>query len=232
MAIVFKKMKGARRSVIIAACIAALCWSCAAPQGGENQPKAFSPKIESIVVFGFRSAVPVGESPVMVFNPFSSSLHYAEPVSQALADKLTASLFSKLTAKRDYRFISPGEAAAEAASLGFSDATMIDLEMCQKIGRYLSADAVMAGYIYRWRERKGAEYGVDVPASVAFDLYLLRVADKAVLWRGVFDKTQQSLAENVLDYQTFLKARGRWMSALELAELGLDSLIEQFPKAD
>lgn len=232
MAIVFRKMKGERPSALIATCIAALCLSCAPPHRGATEPKVFSPKVESIVVIGFHPLVPVGQNPAMVLNPFRGSLHYAEPVSQELADKLTASLFSKLTTKGGYRFISPGEARAQAASLGFSHATMIDLEMYQKIGQSLSADAVMAGYIYRWRERKGVEYGVEVPASVAFDLYLLRVADKTVLWRGGFDKTQQSLAENVLDFHTFLKARGRWMSALELAELGLDSVIEKLPKAD
>jgi hypothetical protein len=224
--------KGKRPSALIAACITALCLSCAPTQREVTEPKGFSPKIESIVVIGFRSLVPAGQNPTMAFNPLSGALHYADPVPQELADKLTASLFSRLEAKGGYQFISPGEAGAEAASLGFFHTTMNDLEIYQKIGQSLSADAVMAGYIYRWRERKGAEYGVDVPASVAFDLYLLRVADKTVLWRGRFDKTQQSLAENVLDFHTFLKARGRWMSAHELAEMGLDSIIENLPKAD
>jgi hypothetical protein len=232
MRFVFGKMKGKRLGALIAACITALCLSCAPPQREVTEPKAFSPKIESIVVIGFRPLVPAGQNPAMVLNPLSGSLHYAEPVSQELADELTGSLFSKLKTKGGYQFFSPGEAKAEAASFGLSHATMNDLEMYQKIGESLSVDAVMAGYIYRWQERKGAEYGVDVPASVAFDLYLLRVADKTVLWRERFDKTQQSLSENVLDYHTFLKARGRWMSALELAELGLDSIIEQLPKAD
>jgi hypothetical protein len=60
----------------------------------------------------------------------------------------------------------------------------------------------------------------------------VRVADKTVLWRQGFDKTQQSLSENLLDFHTFLKARGRWVSAYELAELGLDSIVEKLPKAD
>jgi hypothetical protein len=232
MTILFRKIKGKRPSALIATCITALCLSCAHLQREVTEPKGFSPKIERIVVIGFRPLVPAGQNPAMAFNPFRGALHYAEPVPQEVADKLTTSLFSRLKTKGGYQFISPGEARAEAASLGFSYSTMNDLEMYQKIRQSLSADAIMAGYIYGWRERKGVEYGVDVPASVAFDLYLLRVADKAVLWRGGFDKTQQSLAENVLDFHTFLRARGRWMSALELAELGLDSIIEKLPKAE
>jgi hypothetical protein len=217
---------------LLATCVMVLCLGCAPSQVEVGKPKVFSPKIETIVVIGFRPLVPAGQNPAMVLNPLSGSLHYAEPVSQKLADKLTASLFSKLKTKGGYQFISPGEASVQAARLASSPAAMNDLEMDQKIGQSLSADAFMAGYIYRWREREGVEYGVKVPASVAFDLYLVRVADKTVLWRQGFDKTQQSLSENLLDFHTFLKARGRWVSAYELAELGLDSIVEKLPKAD
>ena len=47
-----------------------------------------------------------------------------------------------------------------------------------------------------------------------------------------YDKTQMSLSENVLDFQTFLKARGRWMSADELAEIGISEFVETFPKGE
>jgi hypothetical protein len=232
MTILIRKMKGKSHSALLETGIMVLCLGCASPQKEMTEPKVFSPKIESILVIGFRPLVPVGQNRGMGLNYFSGSLRYAEPVSQELADKLTASLFTKLTTKGGYQFISPGEARADAASLGSSRAAMNDLEMYQKIGQSLSADAFMAGYIYRWRERKGVDYGVDVSASVEFDLYLVRVADKTVLWRDGFDKTQQSLAENVFDFQTFLKARGRWVTAHELAELGLDSIVEKLPKPE
>jgi hypothetical protein len=227
-----RKMKGKSHSAVIATCIMVLCLGCTLPQREVKETKPFSPEIGTIVVIGFRSPVHPGQKPAMGWNPLSDSLHYAEPVSEAVADKLTETLFNKLKAEGGYQFISPNEARAYEAGPGSSYAAMNDLETYQKIGRSLSADAFMAGYVYRWRERKGAEYGVEVPASVAFDLYLVRVADKTVLWRERFDKTQQSLVENLLDFHTFVKARGRWMSAYELAELGLDSIIEKLPKAD
>ena len=46
----------------------------------------------------------------------------------------------------------------------------------------------MAGYVYRFRERKGVSYTVEQPASVAFEIHLLRVSDGALVWRGSFDK--------------------------------------------
>jgi hypothetical protein len=36
----------------------------------------------------------------------------------------------------------------------------------------------------------------------------------------------------LLERETFLKARGRWVTAGELAEMGLTELIESFPKGE
>jgi hypothetical protein len=67
---------------------------------------------------------------------------------------------------------------------------------------------------------------------VAFDLYLISVGDGAILWKARFDKTQISLSENLFDIQTFLKAKGRWMTAGELASLGLTEVVETFPRGE
>jgi hypothetical protein len=53
-----------------------------------------------------------------------------------------------------------------------------------------------------------------------------------ILWKARFDKTQISLSENLFDLQTFLKAKGRWMTADELAEMGLADFVETFPKGE
>jgi len=65
---------------------------------------------------------------------------------------------------------------------------------------------------------------------VAFDLYLMSTEEGTILWKARFDKTQFSLSENLFDLQTFLKAKGRWMTAEELAEIGLTGFVETFPK--
>ncbi len=89
----------------------------------------------------------------------------------------------------------------------------------------------MIGYVYRWREREGTDYSVNRPASTAFDLYLIRSHDRAVLWKGRFDKTQRSLSENILDMETFIKGKGRWMTVDRLAKLGLSNLMSKFPSS-
>ena len=85
----------------------------------------------------------------------------------------------------------------------------------------------MAGYIYRWKDREGSDYSAGQPASVAFDLYLLRSRDGVVLWKGRFDKTQRSLSENLFDIRTFIEGKGKWMTAADLAELGLTEMLDR-----
>jgi hypothetical protein len=48
----------------------------------------------------------------------------------------------------------------------------------------------------------------------------------SILWKGRFNKTQRSLSENLLDIRTFLKGKGRWMTADDLAGMGLKDLID------
>jgi hypothetical protein len=95
----------------------------------------------------------------------------------------------------------------------------------QKIGLAFSAEAVLLGYVYRFREREGTDFAVNRAASVAFDLYLLQPIDGAILWKSRFDKTQQHLSQNILDMDTFMKGQGRWMTAERLAEIGLEDML-------
>jgi len=99
-------------------------------------------------------------------------------------------------------------------------------DMLQKIGKSFSSDAILFGYIYRWTERAGTEYGVESPASVAFDLHLVSTDNGSNLWKDSFKKTQVSLSENLLDLSTFLNSSGKWLTAKELAHFGLENMIK------
>jgi hypothetical protein len=113
----------------------------------------------------------------------------------------------------------------ESGSDGGSD----PISVFRTVGEKFGAEAVLAGYLYRWREREGSGFAANRPASVAFDLYLIRPSDGAVLWRGKFDKTQRSLSENVFDAIPLFRGGGRWMRVEELAKLGLDDMMAQMP---
>lgn len=108
------------------------------------------------------------------------------------------------------------------------------LKLIQALGKELGADAVLYGKLYRFEERIGGPYGVERPASVAFTLYLIRTNDGAVLWRYSFNETQQSLTENLFKAKLYKKSGMRWLTAKELANIGIEEAIadlkKRFPK--
>jgi len=102
-------------------------------------------------------------------------------------------------------------------------------ELLIKSGRELGADAVLYGYVFRFRERKGFAYGTDKAASVAFAMHLINVRDGSLLWKGIFDKTQTTLMEDIFQILSFYKERGRWVTARELTEEGVSEILKTFP---
>jgi len=192
-----------------------------------SRVKPFPLKTENLTVFGVRPAMSEGDQPGVIRSPISGAVFMANPVPQGVAERITENLFTRLLECKKYELIGPNQAKGVFSSLIASNQGMSDVELFQRIGQTFSADAVIVGYVYRWREREGTQYAIKRPASVAFDLYLLRPDDGAVLWKGRFDKTQRSLSENILDIGTFLKGKGRWMTAEELAELGLADLLDR-----
>jgi TolB-like protein len=197
-----------------------------------QEDKPVAPALETIVLIGFRPALSSSQTPGLMRSPISGAVFSAEPVSEEVADGLSESLFSKLTKKNGQKWVSPREAAAAFSQLASSNPTLTDRDIYVRIGKALSAEGVLGGHVYRWRDREGTDYAASRPASVAFDLYLMSAGDGVILWKARFDKTQISLSENLFDIQTFLKAKGRWMTVGELAEIGLAEMVETFSNGE
>jgi hypothetical protein len=188
--------------------------------------------IEKMVVVGFQSAMSQWDDPDVIRSPISGAVFMAEPVPPHVVDKMTASLFDRILKDKNHELVSPAQARGVYLNLVATDLMMEEAEILQKVGQAFSADAVLVGYIYRWREREGTDFAVNRPASTAFELYLLQPYNGAILWKGRFDKTQKSLSENIFDMGTFLKGRGRWMTVESLAEFGLEEMLSKLPKAE
>ncbi len=97
-------------------------------------------------------------------------------------------------------------------------------------GKRAEADAVLVGHIFRFKERKGNRASVESPASVAFDLHLIDVESGRIVWTANFDETQRPLTDNVLEIATFLKRGASWVTAEELSQGGLESIMKRFPR--
>jgi hypothetical protein len=201
-------------------------FSCHIPTYKNEQKSSFPLKIENIVVVGFKSAISEKERPVLFRCPICGATFMAEPVSDEVAELMTTDLFNSLKKTQKYTLISPGEAKGVYSTILSQNVTNGIKDMLQKTGKSFSSDAVLFGYIYRWTERVGTTYGVETPASVAFDLHLINTDNGSILWKDSFKKSQVSLSENLLDLSTFIKSRGKWLTARELAHIGLESLVK------
>ena len=100
-----------------------------------------------------------------------------------------------------------------------------------QLGKELNVDFIFVGYLFRFEERIGSRIGADKPASVGFDVHLLRVRDRKKVWDGKFDETQQALSENLLKIGSFVRRGASWLKAEELSSVGLDEILKRLPGA-
>jgi len=183
--------------------------------------------VGSIAVVGFIPGIVAGDPSGTLRSPLTGFIFDAEPVPLTVADRMSDMLFERMMNIEGISLFSPGQTTGVMAGLiKTEDGLAIpQRQLYQEVGKRLNADAVLVGQIYRWREREGKEYGVNRAASVAFDLQLISSADGQSIWRDKFDKTQKSLSEDLFDLETFIKARGKWMTADKLANMGLDGFF-------
>ena len=125
--------------------------------------------------------------------------------------------------------------AGERAAAVFRNVSSLSLrrslrETLAETAKELGADLVVVGYLYRFRERKGESFAVEKPSSVAFEIAMLRVDNGDIVWRGLFDRTQQSLLEDIFQLPSFLKGGGKWLTAEELLEEGVEQVMKTFPE--
>lgn len=86
----------------------------------------------------------------------------------------------------------------------------------QEVGRCAEADFVLVPFVLLWEDRIGGEWGVDRPAHVILDLYVVETASGAVR-RFHYEEEQRGLVENLFLAGRFARRQGRWLSAVELA---------------
>ena len=103
------------------------------------------------------------------------------------------------------------------------------MQQLQITGKALEVDGVIIGYVSCIRERVGYAYSVERPASVTFGIYMIQSSDGDLVWGRIYDKTQQSFSENILQASTFFSRGLKWVTAQELAEDGVNELLKTFP---
>ncbi|WP_272700511.1 hypothetical protein [Desulfovibrio sp. Fe33] len=92
------------------------------------------------------------------------------------------------------------------------------------VGKCIQADYLLVPQLTTWHERVGSDMGVEVPASVAIDFYLIDVNQERMI-RSRYEETQQSLLENLYNAKKYAARGGKWVTATRLAQDGMDEKL-------
>jgi hypothetical protein len=205
--------------------------SCASQDLRPEQPQE-GVEIKSILIVPFSDLSRIYGSDVESRCQLCGQVISTGFVPDTASPYLTAELTAILDKQKDYTILSSEGTLDMLSGLagGTDHSPTSYLNLYIKAGKRVEADAVLVGYIFRFKERQGNRVSVESPASVAFDLHLIHVATGRIVWTGHYDETQRSLSENLLDLGTFLKRGASWVTAEELAKGGLENMMRRFPK--
>lgn len=101
--------------------------------------------------------------------------------------------------------------------------------LSRRLGKSLSADLVIVGTVWRYRDKGAIEGLPDIPSSVAFALYLVDPESGRSIWRSVFDETQEFALKDMSKFTDRIKMGMQWLTADQLARYGVKQALKAFP---
>lgn len=218
-----------RSQFIIAVCALALVAAACSSKAPAPVRSAKVVDIKNVVLLPFQDMTAIYGEGKEVRSPVSGSLFFTGPVASDATVYLSGELRRHLEGMSYNLLPYPESQDARGQALVDTGSKAPEQAVLVATGKRLGADAVVTGFIYRFEEREGTSYSVTRPASAAFDCFLIRVADGAVLWSCRFDETQKPLSDNLLDMGKFMKRRGSWVTVNKLASEGLSEKLKTFP---
>lgn len=78
-------------------------------------------------------------------------------------------------------------------------------------------DLLLVPYIIDWHQREGSGAGVTHPAHIKLELYLIDARQGRLIRRATFEERQVGLSDNLLTVGDFVKRKGAWVTAEDLA---------------
>jgi TolB-like protein len=145
-------------------------------------------------------------------------------VPESAAHRITTKVVSALASRSALRVIGPLESSALLSERNEEPEPSLTA-VAQEVGTRLKVDGVLTGLVRTYREREGSKLGAK-PAAVGFAVYLVRPSDGTVLWAGEFFEEQKPLTQDAVG---FFEKGGGFVTADELAELGVQKVMKAFP---
>lgn len=211
---------------IMAALVALFLLGC---QAQTRPPVTTIPQaIQRVLVLPFEDMSALYGKEANVRSPLSGKVFVTGPVPEDGPRLMTQHLLETLKERTGFHVMVPD--ADLRAGLLSQNPEQPARRLWVESGREMGADGVMAGHLYRFREREGGKFAAKTPASVAFDLFLIRTDTGRILWSRHFDETQVSLSENLFKLETFLKRDGQWITARQMAFAALEEMLQTLRK--
>ena len=194
----------------------------------QEGPKATEKIVTCIAVIPFQAVLPEEPSST-VQCPICGSVNSSGSISKGAERIVEEMVTDKLRDYKDVDIVPQEKVAGVYRRISTARLKQSLLQTFLETGSELRADVLVAGFVYRYRERVGYDYSAERPAAVAFEIHLISVSDGRTLWRGTFDKTQKSLMEDVFQVSSFFRGGGKWLTARQLTKLGVDQIFKTFP---
>lgn len=205
-----------------------LLFSAGASSGAEKESDKTGQQVRMAVI-PFQAILAKAETGNSVICPLTGAVYFGGKIA-ADGQKVAEELFiEKMKDFKEVEIIPQDRVEAVYKRVQTESWKMPLLETLKKTGVELDADVIVAGYVFRYAERIGYDYSVEKPASVAFAIYFINSRNGNKVWRGVFDKTQKSLMEDVLQIASFYKGGGKWLTVRQLTKQGMDQVFDNFP---
>lgn len=221
------------RAVALAAAIGLLAApGCNVTRTAFEVPKAVVPEFNTAPNYEVKRGVEQAEykfDSVAVLPFGRPSTMDLDEVVKTQVNRLDDLFAHRLKEYGHYKVASPSDVALAMDRHALHQIKRKDFEAATIIGRELGVDTVLVGEVTRWKEREGGALGAKEPASVAFQAFLLRADNGAMVWSTNFSKTQRPLSENVLEVENFLKGGATWQTSETLARLGVEEVMRTFP---
>ena len=221
-----------RRPGLTAALLTAIVISACAGSAGistmQRMPDdTYVPR--KILVYGFEDMSRVYGEGRNLISPLNGKVFAVGAIRADAAAEMTRHMTRVLYDLLDQELIPPGQSRAAMGRVlsAQGEETLGERARLMRLGKALSADAVLIGRIYRFEERTGNRYSVTDPATVSFDIDLMRTADGRLLWSAHFTETQQPLSDNLLTLKQFVRRKGQWITADEMAFAALDHVLKK-----
>ncbi len=202
----------------------ALIIGCQAPSVKPPAPKGI--KSERLLIFPFVNMTRLFGVNESVRSPYSGHVFVTGVVYEDAEIILTRQLTDLVKKHLNYQVIPPDRSEnLQIGSLTPEGNSLASIGEISRAGRRIGVDKLVVGHLFRFRERQGTAYAVKRPASVAFDMTLIDPRTGRVIWKGRFDETQRSLTENLLELDSFVQRGGKWITARQMAEIGMINLL-------